>query len=303
MPKRQMTNKIHPLLFLILILLMETGLAAPITFNTALPVAKGEFLLRQQFISIQSGDDSSSANRDRSETVSATTLVYGVNHKIALFGILPYRDIELNLDMGSGQITRSNHGQGDISLFGRYIFKQDNQPGSTFRMAAFAGFKAPTGDNNSRDNLGKLPAPVQTGTGSWDVFGGLVITRQTLDWQLDAQLSYRLNTEADEFKAGNVLRLDSSWQKRLWPDKLSTGVPGFLYGVIEMNLINQRENTLNGVDDGNSGGTRLLLAPGIQYVTRRWIVEGSVQVPVVQQLNGDALELGSILRAGFRVNF
>ena len=52
-----------------------------------------------------------------------------------------------------------------------------------------------------------------------------------------------------------------------------------------------------------SGGTTLFLVPGLQYVTRRWIVEAAVQLPVVQDLNGTALENDYIVRAGFRFNF
>jgi len=47
----------------------------------------------------------------------------------------------------------------------------------------------------------------------------------------------------------------------------------------------------------------MFLAPGLQYVTRRWIVETAIQIPVLQDLNGTALENDSVLRAGFRVNF
>ena len=47
----------------------------------------------------------------------------------------------------------------------------------------------------------------------------------------------------------------------------------------------------------------LYLSPGLQYVTKRWIVEGGVQVPVVQNLNGLALENDYVVRAGFRFNF
>ena len=39
--------------------------AAPQTFNTALPVAQGEFVFREQFVLDQSGDDPSAADRDR----------------------------------------------------------------------------------------------------------------------------------------------------------------------------------------------------------------------------------------------
>ncbi|HEC18343.1 MAG TPA: transporter [Gammaproteobacteria bacterium] len=290
---------LSPLLFFAI----GSAVAAPITFNTALPVAKEEFLFRQQFINMQSGDDPSGAQRDRSENMSATTLAYGINNRLALFGVLPYRDIDLSMDMGSGKVSRSNSGLGDISVFARYIFQQNNQAGRTLRLAAFAGLKAPTGEDEASDSIGTLPPPLQLGSGSWDAFGGLVVTRQTLDYQLDAQLSYRINNEANHFEAGNVLRLDASLQKRIWPRELGSGVPGFVYAVLELNATSQEKNALNGTNDNNSGGTRILLAPGLQYVTRRWIAETAVQFPVSQNLNGTALELDTIARAGIRFNF
>ncbi len=76
-----------------------------------------------------------------------------------------------------------------------------------------------------------------------------------------------------------------------------------LYGVLEANFIHQDKNRSAGVEDPNSGGTRLFLVPGLQYVTKRWIVEAAVQLPVVQDLNGTALENDYIVRAGFRFNF
>ena len=54
--------------------------------------------------------------------------------------------------------------------------------------------------------------------------------------------------------------------------------------------------------DANSGGTTLFVSPGLQYVTKRWVIEGIVQLPVVQNLNGTALKDDFIVRAGFRLN-
>ncbi len=144
---------------------------------------------------------------------------------------------------------------------------------------------------------------MQPGSGSWDPFGGLVVTYQTLDVQIDAQASYKANTEANGFEFGDVARLDASLQYRLWPRELSGGVPGFLYGILEANLIHQGKNVSAGADDPNSGGTTLLLVPGLQYVTKRWIIEAAVQIPVVQDLNGTALKKDYVVRAGFRFNF
>ena len=144
---------------------------------------------------------------------------------------------------------------------------------------------------------------MQPGSGSWDPFAGIVATYQVLEFQLDTQASYRINTEANGFEFGDVARFDASLQYRLWPRTLGAGVPGFLYGLLEANLIHSDNNESAGVEDGNSGGTTLFLVPGLQYVTKRWIVEGAVQLPVFQNLNGTALEKDFVARAGFRFNF
>jgi len=151
--------------------------------------------------------------------------------------------------------------------------------------------------------LGRLPASVQAGSGSVDPFGGIVATFQTLDFEIDAQASYKANTEASNFEFGDIARFDASLQYRLWPRILQSGVPGFLYGVLEGNLIHQNKNRSNKAKNSDSGGTTLFLMPGLQYVTKRWIVEGGVQIPVVQNLNGTALEKDYIARFGFRFNF
>ena len=62
--------------------------------------------------------------------------------------------------------------------------------------------------------------------------------------------------------------------------------------MIEANLIYRDNNRSAGIADANSGGTTLFLLPGLQYVTKRWIVESGAQIPVIQDLNGTALEKG-----------
>ena len=286
-------------------LLMWAGVAwgAPITFNTALPVAEDEFIFREQFVFDQSGDDPSGADRDRKVFAAVSVLGYGITSDLAVFGVLPYVDKNLDITSTGVRRTRDTSGIGDLTLFARYEVFEDNVPRRTFRVAPFFGMEIPTGKDNETDSLGRLPAGVQAGSGSTDPFGGLVVTYQTLDFEIDTQASYKVNTEANNFEFGDVARFDASFQYRLLPRSLESGVPGFLYGVVEGNLIHQDKNRSNGVKDPNSGGTTLFLAPGLQYVTRRWIVEGVVQIPVVQDLNGTALEKDYIVRFGFRFNF
>ncbi|HZD52936.1 MAG TPA: transporter [Woeseiaceae bacterium] len=278
--------------------------AAPETFNTALPVAKGELIFREQFLYRKKGDDRGAADREIEVLGGISVLGHGATGDLALFAVLPYVDKRLELTDPSGQrIARSTRGIGDARLFGRYTLVQKDMRGSNFRIAPFLGLELPAGDDDDADSRGTLPATLQPGSGSWDPFGGLIVTYQTLDYQTDAQISYEANTEANGFELGDELRFDASLQYRLWPRELGPGVPGFLYGVIETNLLRRAKDETNGVEDPDSGGTTLFLSPGVQYVTRRWVLEGIVQVPVAQDLNGSALEDDFIVRAGFRMNF
>ena len=278
--------------------------SAPQTFNTALPVGKGNFVFRQQLFDLKASDDPSPADRHLEVRGSISVLGYGVTSDLALFGVFPYLDKELDLTMPGGQrITRSTNGIGDAQIFARYTVFQKDMRGSNFRIAPFAGLKLPTGDDNDRDSFGRLPQPLQPGSGSWDPLGGAIVTWQTLDYEIDAQASYKANTKANGFEFGDEFRLDASLQYRLLPRELGPGVPGFLYGVIEANLLHQAKNKISGTNDPKSGGTKLYLSPGLQYVTRKWIAEAIVQIPVVQDLGGTALEDDYAVRAGFRVNF
>lgn len=280
------------------------AIAAPQTFNTALPIAKGEFVVREQLFDRHADGDPSTANRDLNVRGSVTVLGHGVARDWAVFGVLPFVDKSLELSTPTGRVTRSVTGIADARVFARYTLFQNDAQGRTFRIAPFFGVELPTGDDNERDRLGELPAPLQLGSGSWDPFGGIVLTYQTLDYQIDTQASYKRNTRANGFQFGDEVRLDASFQYRLWPQSLEDmSVPGYLYGVLETNLFHKSKNEAAGLRDQNSGGTSLFLSPGLQYVTRRWIVEGIVQVPVSQNLGGTALEDDYTIRLGVRFNF
>jgi hypothetical protein len=280
-----------------------TAWSAPITFNTALPVHEGGYVLREQFVFMKNADDPTSARRDMEATGLVSVLGYGVTRDFALFGMLPYFDKRLDMRMGWQDISRGQRGFGDLTLLGRYTAYEFNTPGRTLRVAPFLGIKAPTGEDNARDGFGRLPPPVQPGSGSWDTLGGAVLTWQTLDFEIDSQMSYKLNREANGFQAGNVAEIDASLQYRLLPRSLGVGVPAFLYGVLEASLVHFGKDRIAGIADANSGGRTLFITPGLQYVTRKWIIEAGVQIPVSQHLNGTALRNNYVFTTGFRINF
>lgn len=276
---------------------------APITFNTALPVAKHDGIVRLQTKYIRSTGDSTTKDRELSVLAVPLVLVYGVTAKITLFGIIPYLDKELKLTTPKGRMSRGDTGAGDVTFIGRYTIYQRDSPGKTIRLAPFGEIKAPTGDDNEADGLGRLPQPLQLGSGSWDYTLGSIFTWQTLKWQVDGAASYRFNTRANGFRFGDEARFDISYQYRLFPRQLGSGLPAFVYAVLESNLLWKDRNKTGSTDDMNSGGTTWFLSPGIQYVTRLMVLEAAIQVPIVQDLNGSALENDYVGILSVRMNF
>lgn len=283
-------------LLLTLMLACASAAAAPINTDTALPVHQGELLWREQVRFLKAED----ATRDLEVIAVPSVLVYGFTEKFALIGIAPYLDKTFK----AGGVERGDSGLGDVTLLGRYQVFQLDRPGETFRAQLLGGLKFPTGKDDERDTLGRLPQPLQLGSGSYDPIVAGVLTWQRLRWQADFDVTYKINTEANDFRFGNTLAQDAAFQYRLWPWQLpERGVPHFVYGVIELNGVWAERSELSGSKIGASGGYTLFLSPGLQYVAKRWVAEVSVQLPVVQELNGGQLKTDFILAGGFRIQF
>ncbi|MFB6272946.1 MAG: transporter [Salinibacter sp.] len=281
-----------------------TPAAAQITTNTALPVPEDRGRLRVQSKVLRS---TGTGPANRAVTAYGVPVVgaYGLTSRWAVFGVLPVLDKNLDATIPKGprkgeRIERGPTGLGDARLFARYTVWARDRPGQTQRLAPLVGLELPTGPDDATDALGRLPQPLQLGSGSWDPFAGLVVTWQTLRWQVDVSPVYQVNTAANGFDFGDEARLDVASKYRLWTnegDRL-----GFLYGNLETNLIWQAKNEIRGQDDPNSGGTTWLVAPGLQYVTRRLVLEGAVQLPAAQEGNGTALEQEFITTLSLRIN-
>jgi len=287
-----------------LLFLVNTSIySAPITFNTALPISRGEFIVRQQFIIKKLSQDTnspSSLDLKLEETKLVSTIVYGVTPDLTLFATLPLVNRELK---NTNQGRRETKGIGDSQIVMRYtIFKNDFQGGS-FRIAPFIGARLSTGQTAKKDQFGVLPMSVQPGMGTGAEIAGIVATYANYDWELDGQLSYVNNHSSNNVDFGNQVKADVSFQYRLFPIKLSENQDYFINGVIEFNTIDKGRNSIAGLDDAKSGGISYLISPGIQFISERYILEAVIQVPIKQPDRGAFLELDQILRIGFRINF
>jgi len=278
------------------------ALPAPQSFNTALPVAKDQWLLRLQTLHVRG--EMARVNGETRAVGGIGVLGYGVDPDLTLFAALPLFSKRLDLPQAGGETRRREAtGIGDLRLFARYTVFKRNFPGATFRIAPFAGAELPTGRSAARDAVGQLPPRLQPGSGAVDPFFGVVATYQTLAFELDAQLAYRANRSDGGFGFGNVLRADLAGQVRIWPREIGTGRPGFLFAGLEVNYADTGRDHRRGERVAGTGGQRLFLSPGLQYVTRRWVIESQVQLPVHRDLGPGAIREDLRVRAGVRLNF
>ena len=293
----------------LLVTLILTGslvtdvIAAPVTFNTALPVSQGEALVRVQVKYLRATEDPGSMNKEL--TVAAVPLVgvWGVTPRWTLFGIVPWIDKRLELKSSQGKVTRDVNGLGDLTAIARYTAYTKDAPGRTFRIAPFAGIEAPTGSDDERDGLGVLPRPMQLGSGSWNPLFGVVISDLSLEREWGADASYKFNRKADGFEFGDEARLNTSYHARIGIAGPASGIPHFIYAGLESSLIWQDKHRSKGIDDPDSGGTTLYLAPVLQYVTLRTVAGAALQIPVAQNLYGNALEQDFIFTLSLRLNY
>ena len=261
--------------------------AVPITFNTALPLSDGEVIVREQVHYTKASDVVGGMDRQLKLWKSITALGYGVNEKLAVFAAIPLID----KDMKFGGDSDSDSGLADMKIFARYRLYGKDGPGQTTRIGAFAGLNLPTGKFG------------QTGDGSTDVWGGLVITHASTRWSYDGQIKYTANGAHNGFARGDSRSANLALQYRINRPHENVQMNGFLYTVLEGEIVYAERDKMAGVKNLNSGGTTAFIAPGLQYATKRWIGEAAVKIPVVRDLHGTALQPGATLILSSRFNF
>lgn len=299
----RISSRVKVLLFIAALFSPSVKAESQITTHTALPVSTHGGILRIQTKVLRSSGDPTQANRELTVVMIPLVLVYGVTPKLAAFGIVPVLNKKLNFTGDTARAQRSVSGLADIQVFLRYTVFQRDVLGATLRLAPFAGTRIPTGSRNASDTMGRLPPPLQLGSGAWSPFVGAVLTRQTFTWQLDLSSSYRFTSTIDGFRFGNEARFDVASKLRLLPRNLGAGLPSFLYANLESNLIWNGKNEINGVHSDNSGGTVWYVDPGFQFISRRIIIETALQIPIVQKLNGVALKNDFIFVISFRIAY
>lgn len=196
-------------------------------------------------------------------------------------------------------------GVGDIIVDTKWVFLTRNRLKGTTRIAIEGGVKIPVGGTGARLSDGTVaPRPLQVGTGSWDFPLKALLTLTQGHTGFLANVGYRINTTHDGFRAGNVFTYDVAVGLRFLPWVYRSLRDQSVVVYVELNGQVGQEDEVGGASNPDSGGHLLFLGPDLQWIPTPWLLfEGSVQFPVVQNLNGAQLEYDTRFQIGTRIRF
>ncbi len=195
-------------------------------------------------------------------------------------------------------------GLGDVTVGLKWAMLSHDRLGGTSRLALAGSASLPTGSTDARMRDGSpFPRSAQRGSGAFE--GGLALIGTVIRgrWGINADVGHRRPTRDDGFRAGAATRYDVAIGFRV-PDEVETIRTRTLQFYLEWNGVVTERSRDRDLSVPDSGGHEAWLSPGIQWVVRsNLLVEGSVQIPAVRNLNGAQPNAGVRPAIGARALF
>jgi len=198
----------------------------------------------------------------------------------------------------------SEGGIGDLGLSAKFAFFVRNRFAGTTRVALILGASLPTGSTSARTNEGLLaPRPFQLGRGAPSGGATIVTTIVRNRWGLNAAVGHVRHGTDNGFHFGAATRYDLALSIRV-PEDVETIRTRTVQLYLEWNGSITQRATSGGSDLMDTGGHVGYLSPGIQWVLLpQLLIEGSLQIPVLQDHNGVQPDYGLRPALGARFLF
>lgn len=272
---------------MIVLMSISTARAQGPPINTDTPILLGvSGAGARSFIKVIS---KSSQDKDLTVTVSPVVIPYNVSTRLLVGVFIPFFNKDLDTEAG----IMSSSGLGDTKLFAKYVVHQIDKRQETIRFVLKSSLTLPTGDEDAKPALGD---------GTTDYSIGFVAGWIKPRVSFTTEGVYSLNTSRRGTNYGDSFAYNFALGYRLSPRVYERYPSPQVNIYLELNGLTTKRNELNGLSLENTGGTTLLLSPGIQYIGgRKWLVEGSIQFPIVENLNGSQLETDLIVSLGTRI--
>ena len=217
---------------------------------------------------------------------------------------LPLRYKRIRDPDGASGGAYSEGGIGDLGLSAKYAFFVRNRFAGTTRVALILGASLPTGSTSATMNDGlPAPRPLQLGTGAPSGAVTVVTTIVRNRWGLNAAVGHTRHGTDDDFHFGAATRYDLALSIRV-PEEVETIRTRTLQLYLEWNGSIQQRATSGGSNLADTGGHVGYLSPGIQWVLLpQLLIEGSLQIPLLQDHNGVQPDYGVRPAVGARFLF
>lgn len=192
-----------------------------------------------------------------------------------------------------GTSSGSGFGVGNITGWAKYRFFRSVETYGDRQAALRVGLELPTGKKTAPSQV-QINVPAFVRQQLTPISGGLSPHFDIAFSQAGGRFIFGGNAEAifrterDGFRMGHEQRVSTDLEYVIPRDPRKPG--GELFLILETTFVHRATGRLSGAPVSGSKATEYYLAPGLQYAAHpRFVVEGSVQVPVVRNTGALAL--------------
>ncbi|MCH8243457.1 MAG: transporter [Planctomycetes bacterium] len=244
---------------------IASATAGPINTDVAFTPRAGGGILRLQYVYLEA--DGHGAVGQINASTFRSTLVYGATERVALFFSVPYQNRQIDVSPAAGGRFEDAHdGIGDMTALVKYRFWQrDSGTLETNRWAVLGGVSIRSGDSDFT-------------TDSYDPIIGTAWSRRANRTRWDADLLYRFGTGSGQF-GHDAIRYDLAWSYRIYPAIYEPGQIASIDTVAELNGLYRTD-----------GSHEVYLSPGLQLSGDGWVLETSLQLPIIREVDDDRAE-------------
>ncbi|HVG28504.1 MAG TPA: hypothetical protein VM864_02160 [Pyrinomonadaceae bacterium] len=211
-----------------------------------------------------------------------------------------------SFDDGAG--AGDSAGLGNVTLWGKYRFYRTLKTYGDRQAAVRVGLELPTG-RKTAPTAREVDAPAFVRQQLTPISGGFAPHLDLAFSQAGGRFIFGgdaegvLRTERDGFRTGHELRVNTDLEYVLLPFKYES--PGHeLFLVLESSFVHRGAGRLGGLAVPGSKSTEYYIGPGLQYAADpRFVVEGSVQFPLVRNTGAMALRTDRNILVGVKYLF
>jgi hypothetical protein len=225
----------------------------------------------------------------------------------------PHVQLEMELpfsrtSFNNGTQSGSGFGLGNVTAWVKYRFFRKVKTYGDRQASARFGLELPTG-KSSFPSAAHVNAPAFVRAQLGSINGGLSPTADVSFSQAGGKLIFGGNiqgtyrTERSGFRMGHELRLDTDLEYVVSP-KHYPKPGGELFLILESYFITRSKGRVNRLVAPGSSSAEYYFAPGLQYAARpKFVIEGSIQLPVWQHDGAQVLRTDMNLLLGVRFLF